>query len=183
MATSGPITEPALETLLKDAALAGSWTLDPARSTVGLRSKSMWGLASVRGVFGEVSGQGTVSPAGTVTGTLTVAAASVDTRNKKRDAHLRSADFFDSDAHPDITFTVDGIRPSGQDITVSGALTVRDRTRPVAFQARAFTVGSREVRLEAEVRINRGDFGLTWNQLGMASMDNTITVHAVFTRQ
>ena len=183
MAPSGQSTAPTVDTLLRDGQLTGSWTLDPSRSQVRLSSKSMWGLVSVKGVFTDVSGTGTVSPSGAVSGTITVAAGSVDTKNKKRDAHLRSADFFDSDAHPDITFTVDGIRPSGQDITVSGALTVRDRTRPVAFQARAFTVGSREVRLEAEVRINRGDFGLTWNQLGMASMDNTITVHAVFTRQ
>ena len=107
MAPSGQTNAPALQALLADAALAGNWTLDPSRSTVSLRSKSMWGLAPVKGVFRQASGQGTVSPAGDVSGTVTVGAASIDTKNKKRDTHLRSADFFDSDTYPDITVTVD----------------------------------------------------------------------------
>jgi polyisoprenoid-binding protein YceI len=66
---------------------------------------------------------------------------------------------------------------------VSGTLTVRDRTRPLSFEAKASTSDSGEVWLDAEVQISRADFGLTWNQMGMASMNNTITVHAVFTRR
>src|SRR5262249_49826037 len=118
-------TGPALQALLTDAALAGDWTLDPSRSTVGLRSRSMWGLAPVKGVFGTISGTGTVSPDGKVSGILTVAAASIDTKNSRRDTHLRSADFFDSATYPNITFTADAIRPSANGVTVSGALTVR----------------------------------------------------------
>jgi len=95
----------------------------------------MWGLAHVNGIFGEVSGNGTVSADGQVSGTVTMAAASIDTKNARRDAHLRSGDFFDSGNHPDITFTADGIRPSGQGIAVTGALTARDRTRPLSFDA------------------------------------------------
>ena len=183
MAPSGQMNEPALQTLLKDAALTGTWTLDPSKSTVGLRSKSMWGLAPVKGVFRQVSGQGTVSPAGDVSGTVTVSAASIDTKNKKRDTHLRSDDFFDSDTYPDITFTVDQARPSAQGVTVSGSLTVRDRTRPVTFDAKVSVISDGEIALDAEVQVNRADFGLTWNQMGMASMHNTIIVHAVFTRR
>ena len=182
MASSGQATTPDLQALLKDAALAGSWTLDSSKSTVGLKSKSMWGLVPVKGVFRQVTGQGTVSPAGEVTGSVTVAAASVDTKNKRRDTHLRSADFFDSDTHPDITFTVNRVTPSGQGVTVSGGLTVRDQTKPVTFDAQASVVDAGEISLDAEVQINRGDFGLTWNPVGMVSMHNTITVHAVFTR-
>jgi polyisoprenoid-binding protein YceI len=170
------------QALLNSAALAGNWTLDPSRSTIGLRSKSMWGLAPVKGVFRQVSGKGTVTASGEVSGTLTVGAASIDTKNSKRDTHLRSADFFDSASHPDITFAVNGIRPSGPGVTVSGTLTVRDRTTPLSFDAKTTTFDSGEVWLDAEVQVNRADFGLTWNQMGMASMNNTITVHAVFTR-
>src|ERR1700678_4347085 len=90
---------------LQDASMAGDWTLDPASSSVGLKSKSMWGLVSVKGVFRQVSGQGSISPTGEVAGTITVASASIDTKVKKRDDHLRSSDLFDSDAYPDITFT------------------------------------------------------------------------------
>ncbi|HLI39681.1 MAG TPA: YceI family protein [Streptosporangiaceae bacterium] len=168
--------------LLRGGQFAGAWTLDPSRSQIRLRSKSMWGLAPVRGVFSRVSGAGTVSPAGEVSGTITVAADSVDTKNKKRDEHLRSADFFDAENHPSITFAVDGIEPSAGGARVTGSLTVRGRTRPLSFDARVSAVGSTEVSLDAEVKVNRADFGLTWNQMGMASMDNTITVHAVFTR-
>ncbi len=182
MAPSGQMDAPALQALLKDAALTGTWTLDASKSTVGLRSKSMWGVVSVKGVFRQVSGQGTVSPAGDVSGTMTVSAASIDTKNKKRDTHLRSADFFDSDTYPDITVTVNQARPFGQGVTVSGSLTVRDRTRPVTFDAKVSVISDGEIALDAEIQVNRSDFGLTWNQMGMASMHNTIIVHAVFTR-
>src|SRR6266567_3006384 len=182
MAPTGQVTASALQAMLKDATLVGSWTLDSSRSAVGLRSKSMWGLAPVKGTFREVAGTGTVSPDGQVSGTITVAAASIDTKNKKRDTHLRSADFFDSETHPQITVRVDRITPSSQGVTVTGALTVRDRTQPLTFDATVSAVDGDEVWLDAEVRINRADFGLTWNQLGMASMHNTITIHAVFSR-
>jgi polyisoprenoid-binding protein YceI len=183
MAPSGQTNTPALEALLKDAALTGTWTLDASKSTVGLRSKSMWGLVPVKGVFGQVSGQGTVSAAGDVSGAMTVSAASIDTKNKKRDTHLRSADFFDSDTYPDITVTVNQARLSGQGVTVSGSLTVRDLTKPLTFDATVSAVSDSEISLDAEVPVNRTDFGLTWNQMGMASVHNTITVHAVFTKR
>jgi polyisoprenoid-binding protein YceI len=186
MASTQPAAAPALTELLKDAALAGQWTLDPARSSVSLHSKSIGGLVRVNGVFAHVTGSGSVSPAGQVKGTIAVAAASVDTKNVKRDTHLRSADFFDSDNYRDITFTVDGIRPSspsGPAVIVTGTLTVRDRTRPLTFDATATIEGDGEVWLDAQIGINRADFGLTWNRLGLVGMDNTIHVRAVFTRQ
>jgi polyisoprenoid-binding protein YceI len=177
------MTAPAPQRLLQDGALAGEWVLDPRRSSIQLKTRSMWSLTPVDGVFRQVNGQGTVSPDGEVSGTVTVAAASIDTNNTRRDTHLRSTDFFDSAHHPDITFTTDGIWPSGQDVAVTGALTVRDRTRPLSFAAAASVPGDGELGLDAEVPINRADFGLTWNLLGMASMHNALTIHAVFTRR
>ena len=182
-APSEQMTAPALHSLVKDGALTGEWVLDSRKSSIRLKSRSMWGLAPVNGVFREVSGNGTVSPDGSVSGTVTVAAASIDTKNIRRDTHLRSADFFDSANHPDIIFTVEGIRPSGQGVAVTGVLTVRDRTRRLSFNAAASVQGDGELWLDAEVHINRADFGLIWNQMGMASMNNTLTIHAVFTRR
>jgi polyisoprenoid-binding protein YceI len=182
-APSGHTTTPPVHALLADGALAGQWALDPGQSRVQLKSGVLGGLIRVNGVFRDVSGNGTVSPAGQVSGTLTVAAASVDTKNAKRDTHLRSADFFDTANHPDITVTVHGIRPSGQDADVTGTLTVRDRTQPLSFTAGPAVQGNGEVWLDAVVHINRADFGLTWNFLGMVSMDNTLTIHAVFSRR
>jgi polyisoprenoid-binding protein YceI len=183
VAPSEQMTAQGLQKLLEDAALAGQWILDPSRSTVSLKNRSMGGLATVNGVFRQVTGMGTVSPAGQVNGALTIAAASIDTKNSRRDTHLRSADFFDSVHYPDITFTAEGIRPKGQGVTVTGTFRVRGRARPLSFDGTAAVPGDGEVWLDAQVHINRADFGLTWNRMGMVSMNNTLTIHAVFTRR
>src|SRR5689334_12823745 len=120
-APSEQMTALVVQALLKDGALAGEWALDPRASGIRLKSK-VYGLVPVNGVFHEVGGNGTVSPDGAASGTLTIAAASIDTKNTRRDTHLRSADFFDSDSYPDITFTADAIRPSGQVVAVTGVL-------------------------------------------------------------
>jgi polyisoprenoid-binding protein YceI len=180
--SSSRMTESALEAL-RAGKLIGTWILDSSRSEVRLQSKSMWGLAKVKGVFRQVSGQGFITDEGDVTGTITVGAASVDTGNKKRDGHLRSADFFEADKYPDVTVVVDRVTPAGQGVSVSGSLTVHGQTRPLTFGASVSSFESDEIWLDAEITVNRADFGLTWNQMGMASMDNTIGIHAVFSRK
>jgi polyisoprenoid-binding protein YceI len=175
-------TAPVLQALVQDGTLTGSWALDPARSEVLLESRHTWGLRPVHGVFRQVTGSGTVTAAGQVTGTVTVAAGSIDTKNKMRDKDLRSAKVFDIANHADITYAVDGMQPASGAVRVTGRLTVRGRTRPLSFDA-SVSVGEGEVRLDAEVPVNRADFGLTYSPLRMASMNNTIVVHAVFTRQ
>lgn len=174
--------QPTALAALADGRLAGSWSLDPARSQVRLATKSMWGLVPVKGVFGQVSGSGTVSAAGEVSGALTVVAGSIDTKIKKRDDHLRSADFLDTASHPGIIFTVKAITPALGGVTVTGALTVRGTTRQVVFGA-AVSGDDTKVTLDAELPVNRADYGVTFNQLGMMAMNSTITIHAVFIRQ
>jgi polyisoprenoid-binding protein YceI len=181
MAPSGQLTSPALQELLADGELAGSWTLDAARSEVRLKTRHTWGLRPLHGVFHQVSGSGTVTAAGDVSGVVTIAAGSVDTKNAIRDKHLRSADFFHVAAHPDITFTVDGVSPADGGARVTGTLTIRNRTRPASFDVRVSRADG-ELWLDGELQVNRADFGLAWNMLGVASMHNTIVVHAVFTR-
>ena len=176
-------TAPSLETLLTDGVLAGDWMLDPHHSSIGLRSRVLGGLIRVHGVFRQVSGSGVVSPAGAVSGTVTVSAASIDTRNARRDTHLRSADFFDSENNPDITFSADRIGLSGPGVEVAGSLTVRGRSRQLSFDAAASVREDADIWLDAEVHVNREDFGLTWNLLGMVSKSSTVTIHAVFTRR
>jgi polyisoprenoid-binding protein YceI len=182
MAPSEQPAPAALQTLLHDGTLAGSWTLDESRTEVHLKTRHTWGLLPLHGVFREVSGNGTVTAAGDVTGVVTVGAESVDTKNPTRDKHLRSADFFDIATHPHLTFTVDGVSPEGDGVRVSGNLTVRGQTRPASFNAKAATADG-EVTLNGELQVNRADFGLKWNFLGIAPMNHTIVVHAVFTRQ
>jgi polyisoprenoid-binding protein YceI len=139
---------PALRALLRDRDLAGEWVLDPRQSSIRLTNKVL-GVMSVNGVFREASGHGTVSADGEASGTITVAAAAVDTGNTRRDTHLRSAEIFDSEHHPQIIFTADGIRPSGQGVTVTGALAVRGRTLPLSFDAVASVPGHGEIWLDA----------------------------------
>ena len=181
MAPQGQPPASALQSLIQDGTLTGSWTLDPARSQVLLETRHTWGLLPVHGVFREVTGNGTVSDAGQVSGTITVAAGSIDTKNSRRDKDLRSAKVFDTANHPDITYTIDGVQPAGEGVQVTGSLTVRGRTLPLSFDAK-ISVTDGEVRLDAEVPVNRADFGLTYSPLRMAPMHNTIVIHALFTR-
>ncbi|HEY2278663.1 MAG TPA: YceI family protein [Streptosporangiaceae bacterium] len=181
MAASGQRTSPALQALLQDGTLTGSWTLDPARSQVRLKTRHTWGLRPLHGVFSEVSGSGTVTPAGEASGIITVGAGSVDTKIAQRDKHLRSAAFFDVENHPHFTFAVDSVHPADEGVRVTGRLTVRGQARPASFDATVSASGD-EVSLDGELQVNRGDFGLTWNFFGIASMHNTIAIHAVFTR-
>jgi hypothetical protein len=85
------VTAPAAQTLLADGALAGEWTLDPGASSIRLKSKSIGGLVTVNGVFRQVSGNGTVSVDGEVSGTVTVAAASIVAK-VTRDRMMRELD-------------------------------------------------------------------------------------------
>ena len=183
VAPSVPTAPSAVMSLLNGGSLVGTWTLDPARSSVSLRSKSMWGMAPIKGSFDKVSGEGTVSPTGAVTGTIQVATASLNTKSKKRDKHLQSADFFDSENNPHIVFTATSLTPGSDGLTLTGTLQVRGRTQPVTMPVQVSLSGNELVQVDGEVTIDRSEFGLSWNQMGMASMKNTIAIRAVFTQR
>ncbi|MFF6805961.1 YceI family protein [Streptomyces sp. NPDC012616] len=162
----------------------GLWQLDAGASTVALQHRTMWGLVTVKGVFTTVDGGGEVAADGTVTGTLTLRAASLDTKNAKRDAHLRGADFFDADNHPEITFAVRSAEPgAGGSVEVSGQLTVRGISRPQSLTARVSGADSDAVTLDTEFTVDRGEFGLGWNQLGMIRGTAAVTATLRFTRR
>ncbi|WP_141726082.1 YceI family protein, partial [Actinacidiphila rubida] len=95
-------------------AAEGHWVLDPAGSSVRFACKGFWGMANVKGTFGDVDGQGDVQ-GGAAQGTLTLKSASLDTKNAKRDKHLRSGDFFDAENHPEVVFTARSLTPAGAD--------------------------------------------------------------------
>jgi polyisoprenoid-binding protein YceI len=176
------MTPPALRALLEEGALAGVWVMDPHRSSIGLEAWHLRSLGQVNGVFHDLSGHATISPDGEVTGTVTVAAASIDTKNARRDTHLRSKAFLESDTYPDITYRVDRIELSGHSVVLTGTVTVRDCTRPLSIDASASLDGDGEFSLDAEMEINRAYVGLSWNVLGIPSMNVVLTIHAVLTR-
>jgi polyisoprenoid-binding protein YceI len=160
---------------------AGTWTLDPSATTITLQTKAMWGLAKVNGSFTALEGSGTVSATGAVTGTLSIDASSVDTGNKKRDNHLRSADFFEADKHAHFTYTATGASPAGADqVKVTGNLTVRDQTRPLDIVATVTNTGTSAV-LTADFELDRSAWGVSWAKMG-ARLVNHVKVSAHFTK-
>lgn len=173
---------PAVKEQLDSGALSGSWVLDPSASTLGLKTKAMWGMVPVKGTFGQLSGTATVTPDGTVSAKIDVPSASINTKSKKRDTHLRSDDFFASDAYPNITFEVDSVDPSTPQVLVNGRLTVRDRTAPLSFPATVTMTSSGVIDLDAVVEVDRKDVGIDFAKMGATKMINIVAVHAVFKR-
>jgi polyisoprenoid-binding protein YceI len=96
------------QNLLTDPAMAGTWTLEPERSSVRFVSKTLWGLVPVNGRFTTVTGEARVTTDGQLSGRLVIRADSVRTGIGWRDRHLRAADFFDVGNHPDIVVDLTG---------------------------------------------------------------------------
>ena len=113
----------------------GTWKLNPERTSVDFRTRAAW-IIPVKGALQAIGGNALVDANGRVSGEIVIDPASVDTKTKKRDDHLRSADFFDIAHYPTITFTVTAVRlaPSG-DLDVVGNLDVHGRSTPLALLA------------------------------------------------
>jgi polyisoprenoid-binding protein YceI len=160
---------------------AGTWNLDVAQTSIEFHTKAMW-ILNVKGTAKALSGTGTVGADGSVQGTLVIDATSIDTKNKKRDAHLQTDDFFDTAKYPTIDFAATSGRllESGQG-EVSGLLTIRGQTRPVVV------VGDLEhddtsATLRAQLDdLDRKEWGLLWAKMG-AGTHNRIVVKARFTK-
>jgi polyisoprenoid-binding protein YceI len=154
-------------------AATSTWTLDAAHSTAEFSAKHMM-ITTVRGRIADVRGTLVLDAARPERSTVevTLAAASVDTRSEQRDGHLRSPDFLDVERFPAITFTsrrVEGARlAEGTAFRVVGDLTIRDVTREVTLDATyegqgKDPWGGERVSFSATTKIDRRDFGLTWN--------------------
>jgi polyisoprenoid-binding protein YceI len=163
--------------------MMAGWQLDPSGSSVTIQHKHTWRLATVRGSFGQVSGSGEILPDGTGRGRLEIGAESIDTKNARRDKHLRSKDFFHASEHPHIVVDLTRIvRQDGDSATAEGTLTVAGRTQPLALTARLSESTDTAVTLAADADINRADFGMSWNLLGMIQGKAQVHVVARFVR-
>ncbi len=159
-----------------------SWQLDPAGSSVAIRAKSIWGLVTVRGSFTGIRGTGEIHADGSASGRIEIDAASIDTKNAKRDTHLRSRDFFNADAHPQIVAEIGPVtRLDDERAAVAGSLTINGITGPVQLTAKITEATDQAVTLLAETEFDRADFGMTWNQLGMVKGNAAVSVVARFT--
>src|SRR3954469_768882 len=114
--------------------VAGPWDIDPTHSTVGFSVRHMM-VSKVRGYFRDFSGEiVTAEDPARSSVTATIDLGSIDTRQEQRDAHIRSADFFDVDNHPHMSFRSTAVRADGADWTIEGELTIKGRTRPVTLE-------------------------------------------------
>ena len=113
--------------------VVGTWDIDASHSTVGFSVRHMM-VSKVRGYFRDFSGEiVTAEDPAQSSVTATVDLSSIDTRQEQRDAHIRSADFFDVENHPTMTFRSTAVRTEGADWLVDGELTLKGNTRPVTL--------------------------------------------------
>ena len=172
-----------------------TWTIDPTHTEVGFAVRHLM-ISTVRGRFGAVTGSVTVDESNPAESKLdvTIDTTSIDTRQEQRDAHLRSPDFFDAAQFPSMRFVSKRIEGDiTDDFTVTGDLTIRDVTREVTLDVTAEGQGkdpwgNTRAGFSAKGKINRGDFGLTWNQLleagGVAVSDEVkISIETELTKQ
>jgi polyisoprenoid-binding protein YceI len=146
------------------------WAIDAGHSVAEFGVKHMM-VSTTKGRFTEVSGTIAVDDADITKSSVdvTINVASVNTFDEKRDAHLKSPDFFDAETYPTITFKSTKIEPKGDDeYKVTGDLTIRGVTRPVVLDAEAngrsaTPWGTEVIAFSAETSISRKDFGLNWN--------------------
>jgi polyisoprenoid-binding protein YceI len=148
----------------------GTWNIDPSHSEVGFVVRHLM-VSKVKGRLADVSGTITVAEDVLQSSVVATAkAASIDTREANRDAHLRSADFFDADTYPELSFRSTALRAKGSDFEMDGELTIKGVTRPVTFDlefngaaSNPLAEGAATAGFSAETEISRKDFGLEWN--------------------
>jgi polyisoprenoid-binding protein YceI len=147
-----------------------TWAIDPAHSEIGFSVRHMM-ISSTRGRFADVKGTIVLDEQDISRSSVEaeIIVNSVDTREERRDAHLRSPDFFDAERWPTIAFRSTKVEPLGRDrARITGDLTIRDVTRQVSFEAelngRGRTPWGTEVAgFSADLKLNRSDYGLTYN--------------------
>jgi polyisoprenoid-binding protein YceI len=147
----------------------GSWSVDPAHSTVEFRVKHMM-IQTVHGRFRDFAGSIAAGDDPSVVGSIKV--ASLETLNEERDAHLRSPHFFDVERFPEINFRAGGMQfnGDGRHFSLAGELTIKGVTRPITLHGELRggvadeELGER-VELALRGQLHRSDYGLVWNRM------------------
>ena len=156
-------------TALPEGLTAGTYNFDPTHSAASFVVRHA-GISKVRGSLAITSGQVVVGESREDTSaTAEIDAASVDTGNETRDAHLRSADFWDAEKNPTWTFTSTSVKPGGEGFILTGELTLAGVTKSVELDTEytgsaTDPWGNLRAGCEATTQISRKDFGITWNQ-------------------
>ncbi len=152
---------------------ATRWRIDPARSSVEFRTPTLWGLAKVTGHFDGYDG--TLELARNPAIELTVDAGSLDTHNRLRDRHLRSADFFDVANHPQVRFVSDSATLDGERLNVRGRLYAGSRSVPLELDGRLARIGD-ELEVDVTTTVDHRQLGMTHSTLGMIRTPTELAV-------
>src|SRR5437588_522756 len=184
-----------MSTLATPQTAVTTWNIDPVHSVAEFKVKHMM-ISNVKGQFTGVSGVLSLDETDLTTSSIetSIDAASINTNEAQRDAHLKSADFFDVEKFPKLTFKSKAIRRSGEgELAVTGDLSIHGVTRSVVFAVDGPTAegkdpwGNARIGLSATTKINRKDFGLAWNaalETGgiLVGDDVTITLDVQFVK-
>jgi polyisoprenoid-binding protein YceI len=145
----------------------GTWHVDPKASELTFSARGTWGLVGVHGTFGDYEGELEVA-GGDARGELRIQAATLDTKNEKRDVHLRSADFFDVTAYPIVTFSLIELAPSADGtLELGGTLRIGDNELRVQAPVQASRPAADRLRLDTKVSVDRRAAGVGWSKMGM----------------
>jgi polyisoprenoid-binding protein YceI len=150
------------------------WRIDPTRSRIEFRTPTFWGLVTVNGRFEHYDGTLDLRREPAVE--LTIDASSLDTNNHKRDKHLRSADFFDVENHPQVRFVSDSATLDGERLTVSGRLYAAGQSVPLNLDATLRRAGD-ELEVEARTSADHRELGMSHGMLGMIRAHSELIVH------
>jgi polyisoprenoid-binding protein YceI len=172
-----------------------AWITDPAHTQIGFVARHMM-LSKVRGEFQDFTVTLTLDEAHPESAAVEahIKTASINTRDAQRDGHLRSPDFFKSEEYPEMVFKSTQVERTGEETAkLHGDLTIRDVTRPVVLDVSFLGLskspwGTTNAGFEASTKINREDFGLTWNvalETGgvLVGKEITINIEAEFVKQ
>ncbi|HET6626553.1 MAG TPA: YceI family protein [Nocardioidaceae bacterium] len=169
--TAATHAEPVFEAATSAVAdITGDYVLDATHTRIGFSARHAM-VTTVRGQFNDFEGSAHIDTANPVASSaeIRIQAASIDTSNADRDGHLRSGDFLDSEAYPELVFNASAVsRKDADTFTVNGDLTIKDVTRPVSIDfdvtgSARDPFGNLRVGFEGSTTINRKDWDLTWN--------------------
>jgi polyisoprenoid-binding protein YceI len=164
--------------------IAGDWAVVPADSELGFETRILLGLIPVRGRYSGFAGELHADDAGNADGSLYIEAATVSTGIKKRDAHLRSDDFFAVEEHPHLRFELQSLVPDGRGgFDLSGTLHIRGHELAIETPVSVSATGPDRLRVDGEFPVDHRSSGLHASGSGWKKVPDALHVHAALTLQ